>query len=170
MRNQYKIGILSTALGSGLLGSLPNNIFAAEALPPSCMKQAFDPWVCYWLEGKLTEGMCGSALTPDIPRLQAAAEQGNHAAAYRLGQLYSSATWGVRRDYEQARHWLERAANGGNRDAQIELARLYEFGRGVERDLQQALHWYEQAIDQGPYKGMAKKLESLRKKMRATDE
>ena len=164
MRNKYKTGILTTALSSSLLASLPVNVFAAEVLPPSCTKQYFDPWSCYWLEGKLTEGMCGGALRPDITRIQAAAEQDNYAAAYRLGQLYSSATWGVTRDYGQARYWLERAAIGGHRDAQVELARMYEFGRGVKRDLQQALHWYELAISQGPYKGLDKKIEYLLQK------
>ena len=164
MRNKYKIGLLTTALSSSLLGSLSAQVFAAEVLPPSCTKQHFDPWACYWLEGKLTEGMCGGALKPDITRIKAAAEQDNYAAAYRLGQLYSSATWGVTRDYEQARYWLQRAATGGHRDAQVELARMYEFGRGAERDLQQALHWYEQAVSQGPYKSLDQKIEYLLQK------
>ena len=165
MRSKYKIGILSTALSSAILGQFPMKVFAAEVLPPSCTKQHFDPWTCYWLEGKLTEGMCGGALRPDITRIQAAAEQDNHAAAYRLGQLYSSATWGVTRNYEQARYWLQRAAMGGHRDAQVELARMYEFGRGAERDLQQALHWYEQAVSQGPYKSLDQKIEYLLQKI-----
>ncbi|WP_126456688.1 tetratricopeptide repeat protein [Sulfuriflexus mobilis] len=164
MQNKYKIGLLTTALNSSLLVSLPTQVFAAEILPPVCTKQHFDPWACYWLEGKITEGMCGEALRPDIPRIQAAAEQGKHAAAYRLGQLYSSATWGVKRDYRQAHYWFERGAIGGNRDAQVELARQYEFGRGVKRDLQQALHWYEQAVSQGPYKGLDKKINYLLQK------
>lgn len=92
MHSKYKIGIFSTILSSAILGQFPMKVFAVEVLPPSCTKQHFDPWACYWLEGKLTEGMCGAALRPDIARIQAAAEQDNHAASYRLGQLYSSAT------------------------------------------------------------------------------
>ena len=68
------------------------------------------------------------------------------------------------RDYERAYHWLQQSAKGGNRDGQIELARLYEFGRGVERDLKQALYWYEQAAKAGPYKGLQQKIDYLRSK------
>ena len=166
MQNKYKLGLFSTVLTGSLLGSAPINVFAAEDMPQRCTKQFFDPWACYWLEGRLTEGMCGGALAPDVSRIQAAAEQGNHAAAYRLGQLYSSATWGITRDYKQSRYWLTQAANGGHRDAQVELARLYEFARGVEQDLQKALHWYEQAVRQGPYKGLDKKIRYLQEKLR----
>jgi TPR repeat protein len=165
MSNKYKIGILSVVLGSTMSGHLPADVFADDT-PAVCTKAQFDPWACYWLEGKITEGMCGAVLKPDIPRIEAAAEQDNHAAAYRMGQLYASSTWGVERDYAQAHQWLLRAANGGNRDGQIELARLYEFGRGVEKDLEQALHWYEQAVSRGPYKGLHEKIDYLRKKLR----
>lgn len=168
MKRRYTTGMFAATLGTAMLGQLPANVFADET-PTVCTRAHFEPWACYWLEGKITEGMCGDALQPDIPRIQAAAEQGNHAAAYRLGQLYASATWGVPRDYALAHQWLTQSARGGNRDGQIELARLYEFGRGVERDLEQALYWYEQAANKGPYKGLQQKIDYLRNKLQGSD-
>lgn len=168
MKHRYTVGMFAATLGSAMLGQLPANVFAEET-PAVCTKAHFEPWACYWLEGKITEGMCGEVLKPDIPRIKAAAEQGNHAAAYRLGQLYASATWGVTRDYALAHRWLRQSAESGNRDGQIELARLYEFGRGVERDLGQALHWYEQAAKPGPYKGLQQKIIYLRNKLQDSE-
>ena len=164
MNRKYRIGLLSTALTGSLLAGLPANLFAEE-LPAACTPPQMDAWSCYWLEGKITENMCGGALAPDIPRIQQEAEQGNHAAAYRLGQLYAAATWGIERDYEKALKWLQQSAEGGHRDGQIELARMYELGRGTEVNLQQALHWYEQAVKQGPYRGIHNKIEVLKNKI-----
>ena len=44
-------------------------------------------------------------------------------------------------------HWLEVAANQGNRRAQYDLARLYESGRGAPRDMAKALAWYREAAE-----------------------
>ena len=159
MKNNYRLSLLSTALTSSMLASPA----FAENLPPSCTPATMDPWSCYWLEGKITENMCGGALAPDTDRIQAAAENGNYAAAYRLGQLYAAGTWGITRDYDKAREWLTVSAQGGHRDGQIELARLYELGRGTDKDLKRALYWYEQSVKKGPYRGINKKIDYLKK-------
>jgi len=158
MKNRYRLSLLSTVL----LAASP---LSAEDLPSACTPPNMDPWSCYWLEGKITENMCGGALAPDIPRIRQQAEAGNHAAAYRLGQLYAAATWGVEQDYEKTLHWLQRSAEGGNRDGQIELARMYELGRGTELNLNKALHWYQQALKQGPYRGIQNKVEFLEQRI-----
>jgi len=167
MKNPYnigKIGMLSVALGSIGLSSLPTSVYAEE-LPASCQKAQFDAWKCYWLEGKITENMCGSIMAPDIPRIQSSAEDGNYAAAYRLGQLYAAATWGVERDYSKALQWLKVSAEGGHRDGQIELAKMYRLGRGAEVDLNKAIHWYKQSISNGPYRGIEKQIKILEQQL-----
>lgn len=156
MKNKYRLGILTTAL-------LTTSPLSAEDLPAACTPPNMDVWSCYWLEGKITENMCGGALAPDMDRIQTAADNGNFAAAYRLGQLYAAGTWGVTRDYDKARKWLRVSAEGGHRDGQIELARLYELGRGTDKDLQKALYWYQQAVKDGPYRGIHKKIDYLKK-------
>lgn len=51
-------------------------------------------------------------------------------------------------DYEAARReWLP-LAQAGHRDAQFNLALLYENGLGVAADAAQAAHWFERAAEQ----------------------
>ncbi|MBK9965219.1 MAG: SMI1/KNR4 family protein [Holophagales bacterium] len=45
--------------------------------------------------------------------------------------------------------WYERAARGGNAKAAMELAELYEMGRGFERDLAKAMAWGRHAAGLG---------------------
>jgi len=44
---------------------------------------------------------------------------------------------------------LQREANAGNRNAQFELAKLYDTGNKVERDRARAIAWYNSAASQG---------------------
>jgi hypothetical protein len=51
-------------------------------------------------------------------------------------------------DYEAARReWLP-LAQAGHRDAQFNLALLYENGLGIAADAAQAAHWFERAAEQ----------------------
>ena len=51
-------------------------------------------------------------------------------------------------DYEAARReWLP-LAKAGHRDAQFNLALLYENGLGIAADAAQAAHWFERAAEQ----------------------
>ncbi|MBI4291881.1 MAG: SEL1-like repeat protein [Betaproteobacteria bacterium] len=52
-------------------------------------------------------------------------------------------------DYQVAWQKLVRAADGGDREAQLRLAWLYDSGEGVPRDRECANHWYEKAAAQG---------------------
>ena len=52
-------------------------------------------------------------------------------------------------DPEQAAHWYHRSAEGGDSDAQFNLAVSYANGEGVARDLEQAAHWYRRSAEQG---------------------
>lgn len=56
---------------------------------------------------------------------------------------------GVPQNYTEALQWYERAAEGGDTEAQNELAYLYFTGQRVERDYEKAYHWFKQAAEQG---------------------
>jgi TPR repeat protein len=45
--------------------------------------------------------------------------------------------------------WYRRAAESGNANAQNNLARMYEDGRGVPKDYSEAVKWFHRAADQG---------------------
>lgn len=84
-----------------------------------------------------------------------AAEQAELKSQERLGQLLEDGST-VPQDKEEADKYyrmlvaeLERKADLENRNAQYELGRLYERGRGVEESTDKALHWYLQAAKKG---------------------
>jgi len=82
-------------------------------------------------------------------RLQKAAEQeGDANVQYNLGTMYMNGA-GVPKDREQARKWLEKAADQNHADAQNALGLMYWKGRGVDKDREQARQWFEKAIAQG---------------------
>lgn len=55
----------------------------------------------------------------------------------------------VGKDYEQAFIWYMKAAKKGYREAQNNLAGLYELGFGVPKDLAKAVQWYQLAAQSG---------------------
>lgn len=86
----------------------------------------------------------GKLVAECIDGFEAAAENGHTNAQLVLAQWYSS--HGADKD---AVRWLERAADQGNADAQYQLARRYEQGKGgvVRRDIAERL--YYQAAQRG---------------------
>jgi ankyrin repeat protein len=54
--------------------------------------------------------------------------------------------------FEQAAAILRRAAEGGNAEAQYELASLYRSGRGVPQDDEQSFRWMKAAAEKGHQK------------------
>lgn len=56
---------------------------------------------------------------------------------------------GARRNSQEGRQWLERAACRGHLNAQIGLGRAFEEGVGGPVDTTQALRWYREAAGQG---------------------
>ena len=75
---------------------------------------------------------------------QAAAEQGDATAQFRLGQIYEMGVGGVP-DYQSAARWYKQAADKGNNAGAVNLAILYEKGLGVPRDPVAALNLYRKA-------------------------
>ena len=78
--------------------------------------------------------------------LDEAVKQGNAAAQYLLGKDY---TKGDRLDYVEAFKWYSKAAEQGYVQAQFELGKCHEQGKGVRQDAEEALEWYSIAAEQG---------------------
>lgn len=65
-----------------------------------------------------------------------------------LGQFFIAGT-SVPQNYDEAVHWYELAAKGGDPEAQSELAFLYFSGNYVERDYEKAKYWFHIAAMKG---------------------
>ena len=79
---------------------------------------------------------------------QQAADAGNGAAMYGMGNLYFAGE-GVNKDPAQAAAWFQKGAAAGNNEAMLYLAILYDGGVGVPDDPAQARKWYKAAIAAG---------------------
>lgn len=85
------------------------------------------------------------------------------AEQYDLGERYYYGR-GVQQDFVKATEWYRKAADQGDRAAQIMLGSLYENGLGVIKDHIQALSWYQKAADHG-----SPLAEDALKRLRASD-
>lgn len=56
---------------------------------------------------------------------------------------------GVKRDYEEAFKWFQKAANLGEPSAQFNIGMMYASGTGTKQDFAEAAKWYRKAADQG---------------------
>ncbi|MFB3076774.1 MAG: SEL1-like repeat protein, partial [Lysobacterales bacterium] len=79
---------------------------------------------------------------------QPLAEQGDAAAQFNLGGMYSLGQ-GVPQDDQEAVRWWRLAAEQGDAAAQFNLGVSYDQGRGVPQDYAQARDWYLKAAEQG---------------------
>lgn len=73
-----------------------------------------------------------------------AAEEGDPEAMNYVGEIFERGL-GAEPNLEIARFWYERAASAGYKPAQVNLAVLYDTGRGVDRDPVAAINWYRRA-------------------------
>ena len=81
--------------------------------------------------------------------LRKLAGQGNSNAQFNLGKIFR---WGVGTEMDSALavEWFEKALAGGESEGSIELARLYEWGRGgLEKDEGKAFEYYRLAAENG---------------------
>ncbi len=76
--------------------------------------------------------------------LQEAAALGHPPAQLQLGEFFKLGR-GVERDFERARAWYERAANGGNILAMHRLGVMTARGDGGDVDVDASIAWFEQA-------------------------
>jgi TPR repeat protein len=83
-----------------------------------------------------------------IELLRPLAENGNVAAQYRLGLMYTEGR-GVQRDDKTALMWFKRAAEKGDPDAQYDAGVSYATGTGTAQNDAEAAKWFRRAADQG---------------------
>lgn len=79
--------------------------------------------------------------------LKLAEDTGYPLAECQVGYFYLEGI-GVEKDLKRAFHWTQRGAVHGDRDAQYNLALMYEEGTGTAVDLEKAAFWYRAARDQ----------------------
>jgi uncharacterized protein len=82
------------------------------------------------------------------------ADLGIKEAQYKLGYDFLVGEDGATRDYHQARHYLELAAQQGDAYAQKNLGMMYEYGEGTGTNKPEAVHWYKQSADLNNTVGM----------------
>jgi len=81
--------------------------------------------------------------------IQRAADAGSAEGEHRLGLIYANGEAGIPRDEARAAQLFEKAAEKGNRRAQLNIGTLYWRGQGVPRDLVLARAWLEKAATDG---------------------
>ncbi|HLT63910.1 MAG TPA: tetratricopeptide repeat protein [Pseudohongiella sp.] len=106
---------------------------------------------------KTALAVCVMALVPafagaqpggDLGALVQAAESGDMAARFELGNRYLNGN-GVLQDASEALRWFTLAAEQGSRNAQYNVGVIYLNGVGVEPDATKALEWFHRAADNG---------------------
>ncbi len=80
---------------------------------------------------------------------QLAAEQGDVASAYSLGQMYLDGNINGKPEPTEAARWFLIAAQGGDVEAAFKMGCFYETGSGVNRDPIKAASWYLMAAKLG---------------------
>ena len=73
-----------------------------------------------------------------------AARQRHAGAQYFLGLMLQKGV-GVERNLEASHGWYSRSAEGGNRNAMLELSKIYAMGLGVPADEAAAKAWRDKA-------------------------
>ncbi len=72
------------------------------------------------------------------------AEAGDAVAEYFVGMVYYQ-----RNEMKEAAHWLELAAEQGNKEANFYIAGMYIGGQGVEKNLKKVEKYMKKAAEQG---------------------
>lgn len=78
-----------------------------------------------------------------------AAEKGDPAAQYTLGDAYEEGLWELKGDRLEAKKWYELAAKNKNTNALIALGHMYYSGRAGQTDYAKANTLFEQAEQAG---------------------
>ena len=77
------------------------------------------------------------------------ADGGYAPAQFYLAELIQDGKAGLKKDATESRHWLERAADGGDRTAMHNLALDLHEGVGGARNAPQAAEWFRRAAELG---------------------
>lgn len=65
-------------------------------------------------------------------------------AQFRVGQHFY-----IKKSYQDAFHWLSKAAEQGSADAEYYIAMMYESGEGLEKSPEKAVMWYLKSAEHG---------------------
>jgi TPR repeat protein len=87
--------------------------------------------------------------------MRRAAESGVPEAQFWLGVAFDQHLWFGVSDQQEALKWFKQAAEGGNPDAQVELASRYMLGDGLEQNHALAAEWFLKAAEHIPNLGGA---------------
>ena len=93
-----------------------------------------------------------------IELLSPHADRGDSLAQYYVGLMYRNGQ-GILANNDLALEWILRAARQGQKEAQIELARLYSFGINGIKDMFLAYTWYLVAEKNGTYTFINERIE-----------
>lgn len=85
----------------------------------------------------------------DNTHLIADAQNGDPQAQYTLAHLYLKGKGGIEFDVEEGVKLLERAVEGGHKEAAFDLALLYLNGTKLAKDRVKALHWLTRSAEMG---------------------
>lgn len=89
-----------------------------------------------------------STTADDAAGLERLAEAGEPGAQLAVALIHDYGFRGTAGDTEQARHWYQRAANGGSASAQYYLGKWY-LTHAPEADRPESVHWLKRAAEQG---------------------
>ncbi|MFT5796424.1 MAG: TPR repeat protein [Candidatus Azotimanducaceae bacterium] len=78
-----------------------------------------------------------------------AAARGNAEAQYYLGLFYKTGQGGIAQDEIAAFNWFLAGSEGGNKEAQFELARAYSQGSGTTQNNTESLRWLTESANNG---------------------
>ena len=84
----------------------------------------------------------------DLGAQRTAAEAGDNAAQFDLGNRYLAGDGVIADEFEAAR-WFHLEADQGNNNAQYNLGVMYMQGTGVIADINEAISWFRRAADRG---------------------
>ncbi len=133
----------SRALAWALAQAIEGQAVPAEIAKP--LAESGDDW----LRGALTalDEIAHTGRAALLAADQAAAQQGDAQAQYRLGVHWSQRARPP--DFDAARDWYRRAADQGLAEAKYNLGYLYLLGQGVSADQDEGLRWIRAAATQG---------------------
>ena len=114
---------------------------------------AWSAWSVVWSAPGTPDDRRGESdeVAPNIARFADTiklAEKNDPLAEYKLAQMYTQG-YGVDRDKQVARKWLERAAQHGHAEAQYELGLALLSGRDVVQDFERSAEWLRKAAASG---------------------
>ena len=125
-------------------GSAP---LAAVALAPKPVPQAAAPDMSAAYSAAVAKVSAGEA--GGLIQVRRLADGGYAPAQFYLAELIQDGKAGLKKDATESRHWLERAAEGGDRTAMHNLALDLHEGVGGARNAAQAAEWFRRAAELG---------------------